>query len=165
VLDPARELGLTGAVHGVRYPPEALQAVAESGLRFGGWAPNFLVPSIFASHRFTVHVPRGPYVRALAGIPTIRPFEALACGIPLISAPWEDREKLFRPGEDFLVAQDGEGMKRAIRMLRDDPALGEHLAAHGLSTIRARHTCAHRVDELLAICAALDVTTSPRIYA
>ena len=31
----------------------------------------------------TVHVPRRPYVKALPGIPTIRVFEALACGIPL----------------------------------------------------------------------------------
>jgi spore maturation protein CgeB len=40
----------------------------------------------------------------LPGIPTIRVFEALACGIPLVSAPWDDSEHLFRPGEDFLVA-------------------------------------------------------------
>ena len=29
------------------------------------------------------------------------------------------------------------------------------LAAHGLATSRARHTRAHRVDELLTICAAI----------
>ena len=44
----------------------------------------------------TVHVPRRPYVDALPGIPTIRVFEALACGIPLVSAPWRDEEGLFR---------------------------------------------------------------------
>ena len=40
---------------------------------------------MFARYRVTVHVPRRPYVAALPGIPTIRPFEALACGIPLVS--------------------------------------------------------------------------------
>ena len=38
---------------------------------------------------------------SLPGIPTIRPFEALACGIPLVSAPWHDAEHLFRDGLDF----------------------------------------------------------------
>ena len=45
--------------------------------------------------------------RALPGIPTIRLFEALACGIPLVCAPWDTaRAVLARP--DFLVARDGE---------------------------------------------------------
>ena len=53
----------------------------------------------------TVHVPRRPYVEALPGIPTIRVFEALACGIPLVSAPWADSEGLFPPGRLPLVAR------------------------------------------------------------
>jgi spore maturation protein CgeB len=165
VLDPARELKLTGTVHGVRYPTEALETVARTELTFAGWLPNFQVPTVFASHRFTVHVPRGPYVQALPGIPTIRPFEAMACGIPLISAPWEDQEHLFRAGDDFLMARDGEAMKRAMRMLLQDPDFAAHMASHALSTIRARHTCAHRVDELLAIYAALDDAPASRTYA
>jgi spore maturation protein CgeB len=165
LLDPARELGLTGAIHGVRYPAEALKAVADTDLRFGGWLPNFSVPATFARHRFTVHVPRGPYVRALPGIPTIRPFEAMACGIPLISAPWEDREHLFSPGDDFLVARDGAQMRRHMRDLREDAGLATHVAGHGLATVLARHTCAHRVDELLDIHASLVDAPTSRIYA
>ena len=46
-------------------------------------------------------------------------------------------------------------MMRHLRALRDDPALRAALAANGLATIRARHTCAHRADELLAILGAL----------
>ena len=62
--------------------------VALSGLRYRGWLPNHRVPGLFARHRLTVHVPRRPYAQKLPGIPTIRPFEAMACGIPLICAPW-----------------------------------------------------------------------------
>jgi spore maturation protein CgeB len=94
-------------------------------------------------------------VEALPGIPTIRPFEALACGIPLISAPWDDTEGLFTPGEDFLVAKSGEEMKRRLRDVLHDPDLARHLSERGRRTILERHTCAHRVDELLAIDAAL----------
>ena len=56
------------------------------------------MPEVFARFRVTVHVPRRPYVEALPGIPTIRVFEALACGIPLVCAPWDDAEGLFTPG-------------------------------------------------------------------
>jgi spore maturation protein CgeB len=92
----------------------------------------------------------------LPGIPTIRVFEALACGIPLVSAPWSDAEGLFRPGRDFLFAQNEAAMERHLTALRNDPDLRRSLVESGLATIRARHSCAHRVDQLLAILASLD---------
>jgi spore maturation protein CgeB len=148
---PAASLGLRGRVHGVRYPEEARLALAAAGLDYAGWLPNFAVPQAFARFRVTVHVPRRPYAEALPGIPTIRPFEALACGIPLVSAPWDDVEGLFTPGEDYLVARNGEEMKRHLRALLNDPDLAREIAAAGRRTILDRHTCAHRADELLAI--------------
>lgn len=151
LLAPARDAGLPLSVHGVRYPDEALERLSHYGVAYKGWAANALVPEIFASHLATVHVPRQFYTRQLPGIPTIRVFEALACGIPLASAPWSDSEGLFRPGTDFLVARDGEEMTRHLRALREDGDLRRSLVESGLETIRARHTCAHRVDELLGI--------------
>jgi spore maturation protein CgeB len=155
LIDPARELGLQARVHGVRYPEPARAALAEAGIEYAGWLPNHQVPRAFARFRATVHVPRRPYVEALPGIPTIRPFEALACGIPLISSPWDDAEGLFTPGEDFLVAESGTAMKRCLRDVLNDPDLARQLAERGRRTILERHTCAHRVDELLAIDAEL----------
>ena len=99
----------------------------------------------------TVHVPRRPYVEALPGVPTIRVFEALACGVPLVSAPWRDVERLFSPGTDYLVANDGGQMQRHLRMLRADRDARCAFARRGRETILRRHTCGHRVDELLAI--------------
>jgi spore maturation protein CgeB len=156
LLGPVRALGLRALVHGVRYPDAALQALRAAGIEYGGWLANFEVPRVFASARVTVHVPRGPYTRALPGIPTIRPFEALACGIPLASAPWSDSEGLFRPGADYLVARDGAEMERHLQAILTDESLARRLVRSGLTTIRERHTCSHRVDELLAICAELD---------
>jgi spore maturation protein CgeB len=155
LLEPARTLQLSGHVHGVRYPQAARRAVAAAGLSYEGWLPNHRAPEAFASHRVTVHVPRRAYVRRIPGVPTIRVFEALACGIPLVSAPWDDRDALFRPGIDYLVARDGEEMKACLRQLVCDPQAAEQLAANGLERIRQRHTCAHRVDQLLAIVAEL----------
>jgi spore maturation protein CgeB len=151
LIGPVRDLGLKARVHGVRYPESGRQALAAAGIDYAGWLPNHEVPRAFARFRVTVHVPRRPYVEALPGIPTIRPFEAMACGIPLVSAPWHDAEGLFEPGRDFLVAEDGAAMKRHLRDLLADPALAREVAECGRRAVLARHTCAHRVDELLAI--------------
>jgi spore maturation protein CgeB len=158
LFEPARALRLSGSIFGVRYPATAVRAAERAGLRYRGWLPNHRAPAVYADHRVTVHVPRGPYVSLLPGIPTIRPFEALACGIPLVSAPWEDSERLFRAGEDYLVARDGREMRRQLREVLEDRTLARSLAAHGRRTILERHTCAHRVDELLAITARLGLT-------
>ncbi len=151
LLGPAGDLRLSGSVYGVRYPPAARGVVGAAGLRYRGWLANSRAPEAFAHHRLTVHVPRRAYVRELPGIPTIRVFEALACGIPLICAPWEDREGLFRPGRDYLTASDGEEMRGHMRRLLGDPEAAAAQAARGLERVRERHTCAHRVDELLAV--------------
>ena len=99
---------------------------------------------------------------ALPGIPTIRVFEALACGIPLVCAPWDDAEGLFSPGDDFLVARDGDGdappSRRRCAPIRTSPPRSRRTAAR---PIEARHTCAHRVDELLAICRSLGRDLGP----
>jgi spore maturation protein CgeB len=151
LIGPVRDLGLKARVHGVRYPEEAKRCLADCGIEYGGWLPNYEVPRAFAGFGVTVHVPRRPYVEALAGIPTIRPFEALACGIPLVSAPWNDAEGLFTPGKDYLVASDAGQMRRCLRDVLHDRAMARELARQGRRTILDRHTCAHRVDELLAI--------------
>jgi spore maturation protein CgeB len=157
LIEPARELQITGSVFGVRYPRHALAELASTRVAYRGWIANQRVPEVFARHAVTVHVPRRPYVEALAGIPTIRPFEALACGIPLVSSPWEDSDRLFREGQDYLVARDGREMRELVRAVLSDGSLARSLAQHGLRTILERHTCGHRVDELLRIAAELGV--------
>jgi spore maturation protein CgeB len=152
---PAADLHLRCRIHGVRYPEQAQARLRELEIDYAGWLANFDVPSVFAAHRLTVHVPRRFYISHLPGIPTIRPFEALACGIPMVMAQWEDTEHLFRPGTDYLVAHDGAQTRRHMRDILGDRALAESLARHGRETILARHTCAHRVDELLSICEEL----------
>ncbi|EPE96883.1 CgeB family protein [Rhizobium grahamii] len=153
LVRPVKELGLRATVRGVRYPADALSALKDGGISYGGWIANAQAPLAFARNRVTVHIPRRPYVSHLPGIPTIRVFEALACGIPLISAPWNDVEQLFRPGTDYLVAEDGAAMQRRLKEVLSDPDLAATLAKSGLETVRSRHTCRHRVDELLTILA------------
>ncbi len=155
LLRPATKVGLPLDIHGVRYPAHALEALARHSARYHGWLANAAAPAVFARALATVHVPRRHYVEQLPGIPTIRVFEALACGIPLLSAPWCDSEGLFRIGQDFLMLHSEAEMANAMRAIAHDPVLRASLAAHGLQTIRARHTCVHRAEELLAIVKSL----------
>jgi spore maturation protein CgeB len=151
LIRPVKQLRLRANVYGVRYSQQTLGEFSDAGIRYCGWLPNYRVPEIFARHRVTLHIPRRPYARALPGIPTIRPFEALACGIPLISAPWHDTEELFRGGRDFLFAYTGEEMAAHLRSVLADGRVARNLVDSGLETIHSGHTCSHRVDELLGI--------------
>ncbi|HTG38932.1 CgeB family protein [Sphingomonas sp.] len=154
---PASEAGLPLDIHGVRYPPQALATLAAHGAHYRGWLPNAQAPEVFAHHLATVHVPRRHYVQTLPGIPTIRVFEALACGIPLVSAPWDDCEGLFCVGTDFLMARDGAEMRRHLIAVRDDADLRAALVRSGLERIMSRHSCDHRASELIGIAGQLDV--------
>ena len=138
-------------IWGVRYPQSGLDALAASGIVFGGYLPNLDAPEVYAAARLTVHIPRQHYAGAMAGIPTIRVFEALASGIPLISAPWEDVEGLFETG-DFLFARSSGEMIDLMKSLLDDPEAAREQAERGLATVLARHTCGHRALELTRIC-------------
>ena len=151
LLKPARAAGLPLDIYGVRYPDQAKRTLKQYGAHYRGWLANPTAPQAFARHLATVHVPRRFYTKLLPGIPTIRVFEALACGIPLVSAPWDDCEHLFRVGDDFLMVRDGAEMTRALNDLKNEPELRATIVRSGLETIRARHTCAHRVDELMSI--------------
>ncbi|MDQ3032164.1 MAG: glycosyltransferase [Myxococcota bacterium] len=151
LLGPVKRLGLSARVHGVRYPERGIAALRDAGIEYCGWLPNHRVPQAFARARATVHVPRRPYAVRLPGIPTIRPFEALACGIPLVSAPWQDSEGIFRANEDLLFAKDGEETCAHLDRILTRPEIACTLAASGRERVLARHTCAHRADELLSI--------------
>ena len=75
----------------------------------------------------------------------------MACGVPLLSAPWRDSEGLFRAGEDFVQVKNGSEMARSLRVLLNDREQARAIARSGRARVLERHTCAHRVDELLAI--------------
>ncbi len=155
LLAPAAQAGLSLDIYGVRYPASALALLAAHGAHYRGWLANVAVPDVFARHLATVHVPRRFYVSALPGIPTIRVFEALACGLPLVTASWRDEEQLFEAGKDYLVAADGPAMTRHLADLAGDESLRAELARNGLAAIRSRHSCAHRARQLLDLAAPL----------
>lgn len=162
LLGPVKQTGIRARGYGVRYPKSATRSLGSAGIEYAGWLPNFRVPEVLADFCVAVHIPRRPYVQRLPGIPTIRPFEALACGIPLVCSPWRDAEQLFRPG-DFLIAHDEKEMKQHLWTILNDSAFAREIATRGRETILERHTCAHRVNELMGICAQLGISGAPTL--
>src|SRR5437868_10302163 len=143
------------AVHGVRYPEDAREKLAAAGIEYRGYLPNLHAPKVYGESLVTLHVPRHQYANGLSGIPTIRVFEAMACGIPLLCSPWTDTEGLFHPGEDHLCAADGRAMGAELKRFLSDGSARRQMADNAVKTIRERHTCAHRADQLVQICEEL----------
>lgn len=150
LIDPVVKLQLKARVHGVQYPESARERLVENGISYAGWLPNHRMPDAFARARFTLLLQNSAYVDALPGVPHVRMFEALSCGIPLISMPWRDAEGLF-PSGSYLTVNNGDEMRAAMSLVLRDEDLAEDIVRSGLHAIRTRHTCGHRVDELLPI--------------
>nr|MBI1230337.1 glycosyltransferase [Cytophagales bacterium] len=151
LIAPIRKLKLKATFYGVRYPDKAKKLLKDAGISYGGYLSTSKVSETFARYRATIHVPRRFYTQYLPGIPTIRPFEALASGIPLLCAPWDDSENLFTPGKDYLVANSGDEMTQLLDDVLNEKGLAEQLIQHGRQTILAKHTCFHRAEELIAV--------------
>ncbi len=156
LIEPAAKLpDRKFVVHGVRYPGDALDKLSHAGVEFRGYLPNLSTPRAYAQAQVALHVPRRHYANGLSGIPTIRVFEVLACGTPMVCSPWEDVEGLFRPGQDYVCARDAGAMIGELQHLLKDEAARQHLAQNGLETIRRQHTCGHRARQFIDICEEL----------
>lgn len=157
LINPIAELRDCKAVaYGVRYPENGRRWLVESGIEYRGYLPSLTAPQAYARSALSLHVPRRQYTNGLSGIPTIRVFEALACGATLVCAPWDDVEQLFRPGDDYVVVGSGAEMKSKIQELLRDGAARRQIGENGRRTILQRHTCAHRAQQLVEICEALN---------
>jgi spore maturation protein CgeB len=100
----------------------------------------------YASQRFTLNVTRADMVRA-GYSPSVRLFEAAACGTPVISDPWPGIDAIFAPGREILLARSTAEALAILDGLPDDErrAIGERARRRVL----AEHTAAHRVEALL----------------
>jgi spore maturation protein CgeB len=101
--------------------------------------------AFYAASRFTLNVTRSDMIAA-GWSPSVRLFEAGACGVPIISDAWEGLETLLSPGRDILLADDADDVLRALRQTSD--AERAALGAAGRRRILDAHTAEHRAEEL-----------------
>ena len=83
--------------------------------------------------------------------PSVRLFEAAACGVPIISDRWPGLEELLEPGQEILLADTSE---QVLGYLRDlDEATRQAIGARARERVMAEHTAAHRAQQLVGMLA------------
>ncbi|WP_375397988.1 glycosyltransferase [uncultured Sphingomonas sp.] len=97
--------------------------------------------AFYSASRFTLNVTRADMIAA-GWSPSVRLFEAAACGTPILSDAWAGLDELFEPGREIIIAETAEDVLQALG--QDSAALGSAARARVL----ARHTAAHRAAEL-----------------
>lgn len=139
LIEPARRLPERSfVVAGPQYPAEV------------DWPENVeriehLAPAdhadFYSASRFTLNVTRADMIAA-GWSPSVRLFEASACGTPIISDKWRGLEELFAPGEEIILAERPEDVVEALAS--DQRGLG----AKARETVLANHTASCRAAEL-----------------
>jgi spore maturation protein CgeB len=139
------------AVAGPLYPstvswPANLEHIEHVGPDGHGW--------FYSRQRFTLNITRANMVH-MGYCPSVRLFEAAACGVPIISDWWPGLETIFVPGRHILIARSSKDVIQYLREFSDRDR--QQLAAWTHEHVLARHTAAHRasalegyVDELLS---------------
>jgi spore maturation protein CgeB len=101
----------------------------------------------YNAQRFTLNVTRADMIRA-GYSPSVRLFEAAACGTPIISDEWPGLSEFFTPGEEILTARTTEDV---LAILRDLPESERRaIGQRARERVLAAHTAAHRAAELEA---------------
>jgi spore maturation protein CgeB len=113
--------------------------------------PPSLHPRFYSSARWQLNATRADMVQA-GWSPSVRLFEAAACGAAMISDRWPGIEHFFTPGEEILLPESTEEVIEILRATRDDDRRALGLAAR--ERILAEHTAAHRAEELEALVGA-----------
>ena len=100
--------------------------------------------AFYTRQRFTLNVTRADMVAA-GWSPSVRLFEAAACGTPIVSDRWAGIEEVLRPGEEIVIADGADDVLRAVRGMPDDERRA--LGAAARARVLGAHTAAHRAAE------------------
>jgi spore maturation protein CgeB len=160
MLEPARTLSdRRFVVAGPQYP----EAIA--------WPDNVtrithLPPrdhrAFYNAQRYTLNITRADMIRA-GWSPSVRLFEAAACGTPIVSDYWDGLEAFFEPGRDILIARSAGDTESYLHDVTEDERV--EIGRRGRERVLARHTAEHRAEELEAYAREAGRTPSPSIPA
>jgi spore maturation protein CgeB len=104
-------------------------------------------PPFYSRQRFTLNLTRAD-MRALGFSPSVRLFEAAACGTPVISDRWPGIETIFEPGSEILLVSDAREVSQILRDIPEERRLA--IADKARRRILADHTPDHRARQLEA---------------
>ena len=142
LLEPARRWASGRfVVAGPQFPPETDWP---ANVEHISHLPPSDHPTFYCAQRFTLNVTRGAMVDA-GFSPSVRLFEAAACGTPIITDPWTGLDSFFEPGREILVSQSSDQTLAYVRDLSD--ADRRAIAARARARVLAEHTAHHRASE------------------
>lgn len=108
----------------------------------------------YNEQRFTLNLTRAA-MAAVGFSPSVRLFEAGACGVPIISDTWEGLDTFFAPGDEILVAASPADVTETLRDMPETQRAA--IGARARAAVLARHTAAHRALELESYLAEIGV--------
>ena len=98
--------------------------------------------AFYSASRWTLNVTRADMIAA-GWSPSVRLFEAAACATPIVSDRWAGLDQLFMPGDEIILANDGEDVIAALA--RGDAAT---VGRSAQQRVLAEHSAARRAAEL-----------------
>jgi spore maturation protein CgeB len=101
--------------------------------------------AFYNSQRYTLNITRADMIQA-GYSPSVRLFEAAACGTPIISDAWEGLDTIFEVGREILVASSAQEVLHILKGTSEEERrrLGERARRRAM----AEHTAAHRAEQL-----------------
>ncbi|MGE5681129.1 MAG: glycosyltransferase [Bacillota bacterium] len=99
----------------------------------------------YNSQRFTLNITRHDMVEA-GYSPSVRLFEAAACGVPIISDYWKGLDEIFSFTDEILISRSGEETLRHIKNLSEEERV--KIGQRSRHRVLSQHTAAHRAEEL-----------------
>lgn len=146
LIEPARRLPhMRFVVAGPQYPtdidwPDNVERIDH--------LPPTNHPSFYSRQRFTLNITRQDMI-ANGHSPSVRLFEAAACGTPVISDRWDGLDDLFPNGRAILLADDSDDVVSLLLDRDEDWRLS--IADAARSRVLAGHTGKKRAQELLFV--------------
>jgi spore maturation protein CgeB len=158
LLEPARRFSHGRfVVAGAQYPEDIEWP---SNVDYKPHLPPAEHRAFYNSQRWTLNITRADMIAA-GWSPSVRLFEAAACGTPIVSDRWSGIETLFVPGREIVLADGTGDVLNLLREVREDERL--RMAERARKRILAEHTAAHRARQLegyaLDLLSAVEVTS------
>ncbi len=114
-------------------------------------------PAFYSSSKFTLNLTRDDMV--VAGYsPSVRLFEASACGAAILSDDWLGLADFLTPGDEILLPRDEYDVTDLIGNLPEATRL--QLGCRARERILAQHTSAHRARQFEEVVAAVSSRSS-----
>lgn len=117
-------------------------------------------PAFYSSARFALNLTRDSMVEA-GYSPSVRLFQASACGTAILSDAWKGLDHFLTPGREVLLPRDAYEVTEILRNFPEDER--RRLGLNARERILAQHTASHRAmqfEEMLQRCTGVAATVS-----